>query len=231
MFKILLIEDDKDIREIITKYFSKRDIQVVEAIDGYSGLSHIDQSFDLVLLDIMMPGIDGLEVCYQIRLKYQTPIIFISALSEEETQLKAFELGADDYISKPFLPSVLYAQCLAICKRETHHVNEMKQFEKLRIDYLNHQVWLNEKELILTHKEYLLLEYLTKNSNQLLSREQILDAIWGYDYYGEARAVDTYIKKLRKKLGNYHYIHTVFKMGYIFKVGEDDETKIENDFI
>lgn len=226
MFKILLIEDDKNIREIITEYFTKRDIQVIEAMDGYSGLSLIDQSVDLVLLDIMMPGIDGLEVCYQIRLKYQTPIIFISALSEEETQLKAFELGADDYISKPFLPSVLYAKCLAICKRQTLHLNDIKQFGHLSIDYLNHQVWIDNQELTLTHKEYLLLELFTQNINHLLAREQILDAIWGYDYYGEARAVDTYVKKLRKKLGNYHYIHTVFKVGYVFKVGENDEKDI-----
>ena len=227
MYKILLIEDDIDIRQIIMKYFLKRNMSIVEAKDGYDGLSKMDEYIHLVLLDIMMPGINGYEVCYQIRQKYQCPIIFISALSEEENQLKAFEYGGDDYISKPFLPSVLYAKCLAICKRDLHIKNEMKYFGKLSIDYTNHQVWIENKELILTHKEYLLLEYLTLNAYQLLSREQILNALWGYDYYGDGRAVDTYIKKVRKKLGSCQgYIQTVFKVGYIYKVIENENMNV-----
>lgn len=224
MYKALLIEDDNDIRNIIKTYFQKREIEIIEASDGYMGLSLMDETIDLILLDIMMPGIDGLEVCTLIRQKYSCPLIFISALSEEETQLKAFEKGADDYIAKPFLPSVLYAKCYAICKREAHTQNNIKQFQDLKIDYTNHQVWIQNKEIHLTHKEYLLLEYLTENQNHLLEREQILNAIWGYDYYGEARAVDTYIKKLRKKIDPCQYIQTVFKVGYIFKVGEKNET-------
>ncbi len=227
MVKVLLIEDDKDIRDIITTYFSKRDIKIVEAMDGYIGLSKIDESIDLILLDIMMPGIDGLEVCYQIRQKYNSPIIFISALSEEETQLKAFELGADDYVAKPFLPSVLYAKCKAILNRLSPRLEEIKQFGNIRIDYLNHIVFINNEQVSLTHKEYLLLELFTKNYNVLLSREQILDAIWGYDYYGDGRVVDSFVKKLRKKLGDYScYIITVFKTGYRFKVGEVYEKDI-----
>ena len=223
--KVLLIEDEKLIRQFIVEYFQKQGEEVIEASDGYEGLSLLDESFDLILLDIMMPGIDGYEVCYQIRQSSQCPIVFMSALSEEENQLKAFQYGGDDYISKPFLPSVLYAKCLAICKRQQNTQSETKNFGKLNIDYLNHQVWLENEELSLTHKEYLLLEYLTKNAYQLLSREQILDALWGYDYYGDARAVDTYIKKVRKKLGKYQgYIQTVFKVGYVFKGGEDCET-------
>ena len=224
MVKILLIEDDKDIREIIKAYFHKRELEVIEAMDGYVGLSLMDQSIDLVLLDIMMPGLDGLEVCYQIRNKYTCPIIFISALSEEETQLKAFELGGDDYVSKPFLPSVLYAKVIAICKRLSLKQSEVKQFGHIKIDYTNHQLWIDDQLVVLTHKEFLLLELLTKYHDILLSREQILDSIWGYDYYGEARVVDAFVKKLRKKLGIYnHYVQTVFKVGYMFKVGEKDE--------
>ena len=223
--KVLLVEDEKLIRLFIVEYFSKQGAAVVEASDGYEALSLLDETYDIVLLDIMMPGIDGYEVCYQIRQSSQCPIVFMSALSEEENQLKAFQYGGDDYISKPFLPSVLYAKCLAICKRQQNTQSETKNFGKLNIDYLNHQVWLENEELSLTHKEYLLLEYLTKNAYQLLSREQILDALWGYDYYGDARAVDTYIKKVRKKLGKYQgYIQTVFKVGYVFKGGEDCET-------
>lgn len=224
MYKALLIEDDKDMRNIIIKYFQKREIEIIEAYDGYSGLALMNHSIDIILLDIMMPGVDGLEVCALIRQNYTVPIVFISALSEEETQLAAFKLGGDDYISKPFLPSVLYAKCLAICKRHSQNDHHMSHFGCLKIDYTNHQVWIDQKEIILTHKEYLLLEYLTKNPNRLLEREQILNAIWGYDYYGEARAVDTYIKKVRKKIEPYHYIQTVFKVGYRFKVGDEDET-------
>lgn len=225
MYKVLLIEDDVDIRQIIIRYFHKRDMEIIEAMDGYSGLSKMNENIHLVLLDIMMPGINGYEVCCQIRQKYQCPIIFISALSEEENQLKAFEYGGDDYISKPFLPSVLYAKCQAICRRQAmQNSHDKKGYGHLEIDYTNHQVYIDHQEIELAHKEYLLLEYLTQNAHQLLSREQILNKIWGYDYYGDGRAVDTYIKKLRKKLGKYQcYIHTVFKVGYMFKDGKDDE--------
>lgn len=221
MYKVLLIEDDKDIRDIIRLYFEKREFEVYEAYDGHMGLSLMNESFQLILLDIMMPGIDGYEVCFQLRQKSSCPIIFISALSEEESQLRAFELGGDDYIAKPFLPSVLYAKCLAICKRQSHIQTEAKEFNHLKIDYTNHQVYIDNQEIELTYKEYLLLEYFTKNPYQLLEREQILNAIWGYDYYGNARAVDTYVKLLRKKLGIYqYYIQTVVKVGYLFKDGE-----------
>lgn len=221
MYKILVIEDDVDIRHIIHRYFEKRNIDVIEAIDGHMGLSLINDDIDIVLLDIMMPGIDGYEVCQQIRNNYDCPIIFISALNEEENQLKAFELGADDYVSKPFLPSILYAKCHAILSRQNNYNHHIQTFGDIKIDYDNHDVWLKDEKLELTSKEYQLLKYLTQNKNQLLKREQILDAIWGYDYYGDGRAVDTYIKKLRKKLGDCScYIRTVFKEGYIFKGGE-----------
>lgn len=224
--KVLLIEDEKLIRQFIVEYFQKQGEEVIEASDGYEGLSLLDESFDLILLDIMMPGIDGYEVCQQIRYQYQCPIIFISALSEEDNQLQAYQLGGDDYITKPFLPSILYAKCLAICKRQDPQVSNIKTFHHLQIDYTNHQVYIDSQHIEFTHKEYLLLEYLTKNPYRLLEREQILDAIWGYDYYGEARAVDTYIKKVRKKLGKYqYYIQTVFKVGYLFKDGEENENK------
>ena len=227
MVKVLLIEDDKNIRDIITTYFKKRDLNVIEAMNGHDGLSKMDSSIDLVLLDIMMPGIDGLEVCFQIRQKYSCPIIFISALSKEETQLKAFELGADDYVSKPFLPSVLYAKCSAIIKRITLKQSDVKVYGNIKVDYLNQQVWVNEELISLTHKEYLLLELFTKNHNLLLPREQILDSIWGYDYYGEARVVDSFVKKLRKKLGEAsYYIQTVFKVGYRFVAGDNNEENV-----
>ena len=227
MVNILLVEDDYHIREIIRTFFTKKSVNVVEAMDGYDGLSKMNEHIDLVLLDIMMPGIDGLEVCYQIRQKYNCPIVFISALSEEETQLKAFELGGDDYVSKPFLPSVLYAKCIALCKRVIGKKIEKKNYGHLKIDFLGHQVWIDQELISLSNKEYLLLEYLIKNENILLTREQIVNAIWGYEFCGEYRVVDTCIKILRKKLGQYHhYIQTVVKGGYRFKVGEDNEKDV-----
>lgn len=221
MHTVLIIEDDYDIRQIVHRYFEKRHINVIEAIDGHMGLSLMNDTIDMVLLDIMMPGIDGYEVCQQLRKCYNCPIIFISALSEEENQLKAFELGADDYMSKPFLPSILYAKCQAILNRQNSQNRVLQTFGALKIDYDNHEVWVQDEKIELTSKEYRLLEYLCQNVHHLLKREQILDAIWGYDYYGDGRAVDTYIKKLRKKLGSCGcYIRTVFKEGYVFEGGE-----------
>ena len=227
MEKILVVEDEYAIRNIISEYFKIKNVKVVGAMNGYEALEKIDEHIELVLLDIMMPGIDGLEVCFQLRQKYSCPIIFISALSEEETQLKAFELGGDDYVSKPFLPSVLYAKCMALCKRTTLINNNVKEFGHLKIDFLSHQVWIDQESITLTNKEYLLLEYLVNNHNVLLSREQIIDVIWGYEFYGESRVVDTSIKNLRKKLGKYnYYIQTIIKGGYRFKVGEDHEEHV-----
>ena len=140
MYKVLIIEDEFHIRQIIKDYFSLKGIEVVEATQGYEALSMINETIDLILLDIMMPGIDGYEVCQQIRYQYQCPIIFISALSEEDNQLQAYQLGGDDYITKPFLPSILYAKCLAICKRQDPQVSNIKTFHHLQIDYTNHQV-------------------------------------------------------------------------------------------
>ena len=158
MYQILLIEDDFDIRQIIKTYFEKREIQIIEACDGFQGLALMNSQIQLVLLDILMPGIDGYEVCQQIRYQYQCPIIFISALSEEDAQLQAYQLGGDDYITKPFLPSLLYAKCLAICKRENPKNAYIKTFHHLQIDYTNHQVYVDHKQIEMTHKEYLLLE-------------------------------------------------------------------------
>ena len=131
MYKVLLIEDDSRIREIVTTYFQKREIIVDEAMDGYTGLSMINESYQVILLDIMMPGINGIEVCKRIRTQYNIPIVFISAVSEEEIQLEAYQIGADDYIAKPFLPSLLYAKCLAIIKRQVY-MHQIKTFNHFK---------------------------------------------------------------------------------------------------
>ena len=230
MFKILVIEDEYHIRHIIKEYFSLKDMEVIEAYNGYEGLQLIDSSIDLILLDIMMPGIDGYEVCKLLREKTNKPILFISALSEDENQLKAYELGADDYITKPFKPSILYAKCLAMIKRDQKLEQDIFTLGHIQLDKVNHILTIDEKTIELSHKEYELLSYLCEHSNQLLTRTQILNKIWGYDYYGDGRAVDTYIKKLRKKLGKYScYIQTVIKTGYILKVVNDDEEITKTD--
>ena len=168
-----------------------------------------------------MPGIDGYEVCKQIRSQYNTLIVFISALSEDENQLKAYEYGADDYITKPFKPSLLYAKCLALLKRNKKIETNQLQSGKVILDLDKHILVIEENDIALTDKEFKLLRYLMENQGIVLSREKILDALWGYDYYGDGRAVDTYIKRLRKRLENYsYYIQTVVKIGYIWK-GEE----------
>lgn len=219
--KVLLIEDEKLIRMFIVEYFAKKDACVVEASDGYEGLALMDDSFDIVLLDIMMPGIDGYEVCQLIRQKSDIPILFISALSEEENKLKGYEIGADDFISKPFTPSLLYAKCNALLKR-LNKANKSLDEGIIHIDEDTHEVFVNQENIQLSHKEYLLLMYFIENKRKILSRDQLLDRIWGYDYYGDQRIVDTYVKKLRKKLLDAApYIQTVVKIGYMFDPKEN----------
>ncbi len=218
--KVLLIEDEKLIRMFIVEYFDKQKASVVEASDGYEGLSLLDDSFDIVLLDIMMPGIDGYEVCKLIRQKSDVPILFISALSEDDNKLKGYDLGADDFISKPFTPSLLYAKCKALLKR-VNKENRSLDVGIIHIDEDTHEVYIRDELIQLSNKEYLLLIYFIENRRKILSRDQLLDHIWGYDYYGDQRIVDTYVKKLRKKLLDAApYIQTVVKIGYMFDLKE-----------
>lgn len=218
--KVLLIEDEKLIRMFIVEYFDKQKASVIEASGGYEGLSLLDDSFDIVLLDIMMPGIDGYEVCKLIRQKSDVPILFISALSEDDNKLKGYDLGADDFISKPFTPSLLYAKCKALLKR-VNKENRSLDVGIIHIDEDTHEVYIRDELIQLSNKEYLLLIYFIENRRKILSRDQLLDHIWGYDYYGDQRIVDTYVKKLRKKLLDAApYIQTVVKIGYMFDLKE-----------
>ena len=221
--KVLLIEDEKLIRQFIVEYFQKQGEEVIEASDGYEGLSLLDESFDLILLDIMMPGIDGYEVCKQVRQKNDIPILFISALSDDDNKLKGYHLGADDFISKPFTPSLLYAKCNALLKRFKKDEEHETMIEEgiICINDNTHEVFIKGEKTALSHKEYQMLIYFIDNKRKILSRDQLLDYIWGYDYYGDQRIVDTYVKKLRKKLKEAApYIQTVVKIGYMFDVKE-----------
>ena len=221
MSRYLLIEDDPLIRKYIVEYFKIKGESIDEAFNGYEGLECLKQKeYDLVLLDILMPGIQGLDLCPRIKEKWNVPIIFISALVDNEHQLIAYELGADDYLAKPFSVSLLHAKCKAVIRRY-QHFDEMKdhfKFHDLEIDEAMHQVYVEKQAITLTNREYQLLVYLLKHPNFIFSRGQLLDRIWGDDFYGDERVVDTYIKSIRKKIGVYaRYIKTVYSVGYAFK--------------
>lgn len=216
--KILIVEDEAKLREILCDYFSSKGESPAEASDGIQALALIEENeFDAVLLDIMMPGLDGLSVCRAVRRTNDVPIIFLTALSAEEDKLLGYELGADDYVTKPFTMSVLYAKTMALIKRNQRSVLAGDRMEAggITLDLSTRKVFAGKREVILTPKEYSLLRCLMQNKNLVMSREQLLVKCWGYDYEGEARAVDTQIKRLREKLGDCAgCIKTVIKAGY-----------------
>ena len=216
--KILIVEDEEKLRTILCDYFvSKGDIPY-EAKDGMEALSLLEENeYDAVLMDIMMPKLNGLSVCRAVRKTNDVPIIFLTALSDEEDKLLGYELGADDYVTKPFSMSVLYAKTMALIKRNKKNVLTGDRMEAagIVVDLAAGRVYAGEQEIFLTPKEYSLLRCLMQNKNLVMSREQLLVKCWGYDYEGEARAVDTHIKRLREKLGHYaECIKTVITQGY-----------------
>ena len=215
---ILIVEDEEKLREVLCDYFKSKGELPTEASDGIQALALLEErEFDAVLLDIMMPGLDGLSVCRAVRKNNDVPIVFLTALSDEEDKLLGYELGADDYVTKPFSLSVLYAKLLALIKRNQRNVLTGDRMEAggITLDQARRKVWIGKREILLTPKEYALLRCLMQNKNLVLSREQLLIKCWGYDYEGESRAVDTHIKRLREKLGDHaSCIKTVIKAGY-----------------
>lgn len=216
--KLLVIEDDNRMREIINDYFTAKGFMVTEAVDGADALEKLDKdAFDIALLDIMMPNIDGFTVCRSIRSKSNMPIIFLTARSRESDMLFGYELGADDYMTKPFSLPILHAKVLSLIKR-VQKKEEYYQFDGLSVNTKSRTITVNNETINLAPKEYELLLYLIENKGIVLSREQILNAVWGYDYFGDERAVDTHIKKLRKSLKNNSCcIKTIIKGGYYFE--------------
>ena len=216
--KVLIVEDQPELREVLCDYFrSKKDIPL-SASNGCEALELIEENdFDAVLLDIMMPELDGFSVCRALRKKSDVPIVFLTALSDEEDKLFGFELGADDYITKPFSMSVLYAKISALIKRSRGNIFVGDKIEVcgITLELGARKVYAGKQEIVLTPKEYALLLCLMRNKNVIMSREQLLVKCWGYDYEGESRAVDTHIKRLREKLGEHaECIKTVIKAGY-----------------
>ncbi|MGL5151756.1 MAG: response regulator transcription factor [Clostridium sp.] len=218
---ILIVEDEIRIRFLVRDYFLKEGFNILEACDGEEGLSVFSSNkVDLVLLDIMMPKLDGISVLEKIREVSTVPVILLTAKSEEDDKLCGYEFGADDYMTKPFSPKVLVAKVRALLKRTNEEKDtSIKDFNGLIINELSHDVKIDNEVLTLSPKEYELLVFLAKNEGIALTRDGILDAVWGVDYYGDIRTVDTNVKRLREKLlHKANYIVTVRGSGYKFEV-------------
>lgn len=218
---ILIVDDEVLIRNVIKEYLLNEGYKVLEAKDGFDALRVIsDNKVDLIVLDIMMPKMDGFTCLSEIRKTKNIPVIMLSARKEEIDKLNSFDLGVDDYVTKPFSPKELVARVKAHLKRTTSN-NENYTYKNLKVDYKGRKVTINDKEVNLTPKEYELLTYFIKNKGIALSREQLLNSVWDYDYYGDDRTVDTHIKMLRKNLGIYRdLIKTVREVGYKYETEE-----------
>lgn len=219
MKKILVIDDEWKIRKLIKDYLVREGYSVDEAGDGEEGLELFFQTtYDIVILDIMMPKIDGWSVCRKIREESQVPIIMLTARADESDQLFGFELETDEYMVKPFNPKLLVAKVKALLRRDGKIVDKTYlQFGELIVDTSKREVRLGDVVLELTPKEYDLLYFFIENKGLALSREKILNSVWGWDYFGDSRTVDTHIKRLRKKIGD-DFIQTVRGFGYKFEV-------------
>ena len=212
---ILVIEDDSNIQELISEFLSAEGYQVDTANDGLEGIQKFKQgSYDLVILDIMMPNLDGYGVCKMIRKSSSVPIIFLTAFNDEGDQLKGFDLECDDYITKPFSFNLLIKRVEAILRRSNKTINDkFIVFEKLKLDLNTYIAEIDGEPIELTLKEFNILKALIEKYPQVITREGLLDSIWGYDYYGDTRIVDAHIKNIRKKI-SLPYIKTVKGIGY-----------------
>ena len=223
MKKILVIEDEKDIQNIIKAFLENADYKVETADDGLEGINLIQKnSYDLVLLDIMMPKIDGFVVCEMIRKNSNIPIIILTALTDEESQLKGFDKLADDYITKPFSMPIVLKHIEAIFRRtdNNNETSNILKYKNLMLNTENYEVYVDNQKVSLTYREFEILKIFLENQGKVFSRDNILNSIWNYDYFGDDKIVNTHIKNIRKKLG-YDYIETVRGVGY--KIDKEDK--------
>ncbi|MGL4798274.1 MAG: response regulator transcription factor [Cellulosilyticaceae bacterium] len=221
MYRILVVEDEKRLQEVMIDYLRSKGYEVSFADNGIEALEEIREAMvDLILLDIMMPRLDGFSVCREIRKVSEVPIIFLTAKGDEDDQVYGYEIGADDYVTKPFSLAVLGAKVASNIKRAKGIIIEEKLLVgDIMIDCKEHKVYVKGQEVGLAPKEYEMLLYLVQNKNQIITREQLIVRLWGYDFEGNDRVIDTHMKKLRKALGECSiYIHTVIKVGYRFEV-------------
>ncbi len=216
MKKILVIEDEKNIQNIIKEFLESAKYEVNTADDGLEGINLIqNNNYDLILLDIMMPKIDGFVVCEMIRKNSNVPIIILTALTDEESQLKGFDKLADDYITKPFSMPVVLKHIEAIFRR-TENINkkvDVLKYKNISLNIENYDVFVDNKKVALTYREFEILKLLLENQGKVFTRDNILNSIWNYDYFGDDKIVNTHIKNIRKKLG-YDYIETIRGVGY-----------------
>ena len=221
--KILVVDDESRMRKLVRDFLVRQDYEVLEAGDGEEALDifYREKDIALLILDVMMPKMNGWEVCREVRENSKVPIIMLTAKSDESDELMGFDLGVDEYISKPFSPKILVARVEAILRR-TNQIGDSSQIKKaglIVLDKTAHEVTIDGKSVELSFKEFELLEYFMDNQGIALSRERILNSVWNYDYFGDARTIDTHVKKLRSKLGKQgEYIKTVWGMGYKFEV-------------
>lgn len=219
--RILVVDDESRMRKLVRDFLVRHNFEVLEAADGEEAVNCFfqDNKIDLIILDIMMPKMDGWEVVRMIRKYSNVPIIMLTAKGEEQDELQGFNLGVDEYISKPFSPKLLVARVEAVLRRTSGGKQDVIQAGSIEIDKSAHIVRVDGKEIELSYKEFELLTYFAENQGIALSRERILNNVWNYDYFGDARTIDTHVKKLRNKLGERgDCIKTVWGMGYKFEV-------------
>ncbi len=223
MKRILVVEDEKDIQNIIKAFLENAEYKVETADDGLDAINLIqNNNYDLILLDIMLPKIDGFTICEMIRKNSNVPIIILTALTDEESQLKGFDKLADDYITKPFSMPVLLKHIEAIFRR-TNNSNEntsILKYKNITLNTENYEVYVDNQKVTLTFREYEILKLFLENQGKVFTRDNILNSIWNYDYFGDDKIVNTHIKNIRKKLG-YEYIETVRGVGY--KIDKEDK--------
>ncbi len=224
--RILVVDDESRMRKLVRDFLSRNGYEVLEAEDGEKALDIFfgDKSIDLIILDVMMPKMDGWQVCAEIRKTSQIPIMMLTARTEERDELQGFQLGVDEYISKPFSPKILVARVEAILRRtNAGSAEDYIEINGLVVDKVAHEVYVEGKQVELSFKEFELLTYFVENQGIALSREKILNNVWNYDYFGDARTIDTHVKKLRSKLGEKgSMIHTIWGLGYKFDPSESE---------
>ena len=222
--KILVVDDESRMRKLVRDFLTKKNFQVLEAGNGEEAMDifYEEKDIALIILDVMMPKMDGWEVCREIRKNSKVPIIMLTARSDERDELLGFDLGVDEYISKPFSPKILVARVEAILRRTgQNNPEDVISAGGIVIDKAAHLATVDGKPMELSFKEFELLTYFLENQGIALSREKILNSVWNYDYFGDARTIDTHVKKLRSKMGDKgEYIKTVWGMGYKFEVDE-----------
>ena len=222
--KVLMVDDESRMRKLVSDFLTRKGYQVIEAGDGEEAIDKFyeDKNISLVILDVMMPKMNGWDTCRQIRKNSNVPIIMLTAKSDEASELNGFDCGADEYISKPFSPKILVARVEAILRRTVQTDGEQLEAGGIVMDVGGHHVSIDGKGINLSYKEFELLQYFMSNQGRALTRESILNQVWNYDYFGDARTIDTHVKKLRSKLGEKgSYIHTIWGMGYKFEVEEN----------